>query len=120
MADPGWGVVLVKVTMARKKKVGPEKVSEVLGDFLEKSGLREPVLRAEAVDEWDDRVGEAIARVTRAQGAREATLIVEVRSSSWLMELNLMKAEILRRVNEGRTEALFEKIVFVLAEDPTR
>ena len=106
--------------MAKKKDRGPEKVSEVLGGFLKKSGLRESVLRAGAVDEWDDRVGEAIARVTRAQGVREATLIVEVRSSSWLMELNLMKEEILRRVNEGRTEALIAKIVFVLAEDPTR
>ena len=106
--------------MAKGKNRGPEKVSEVLGGFLKKSGLRESVLRAGAVDEWDDRVGEAIARVTRAQGVREATLIVEVRSSSWLMELNLMKEEILRRVNEGRTEALIAKIVFVLAEDPTR
>ncbi len=106
--------------MAKEKNRGPEKVSEVLGGFLKKSGLRESVLRAGAVDEWDERVGEAIARVTRAQGVREATLIVEVRSSSWLMELNLMKEEILRRVNEGRTEALIAKIVFVLAEDPTR
>ena len=102
------------------RKKGPEKVSEVLGGFLEKAGLRESVIRAEAVGEWEERVGEAIARVTRAQGVREATLIVEVRSSAWLMELNLMKKEILRRVNEGRKEALIEKIVFVLAEDPTR
>ena len=102
------------------KKKGPEKVSELLGGFLKKAGLRESVIRAEAVGEWEERVGEAIARVTRAQGVREATLIVEVRSSPWLMELNLMKEEILRRVNEGRKEALIEKIVFVLAEDPAR
>ena len=36
---------------------GPEKVAEVLGDFLQKAGLREPVLRAEAVEEWEGRVG---------------------------------------------------------------
>ena len=120
MANQGRDAGMVRGAMAKKIDRGPEKVSEVLGGFLKKSGLRESVLRAGAVDEWDDRVGEAIARVTRAQGVREATLIVEVRSSSWLMELNLMKEEILRRVNEGRTEALIAKIVFVLAEDPTR
>jgi predicted nucleic acid-binding Zn ribbon protein len=120
VADQGWDVGMVKGTMARGKKKGPEKVGDVLGGFLRKSGLRDPVLRASAVEEWEDRVGEAIARVTRAQGVREATLIVEVRSSSWLMELNFMKEEILRRVNEDRTEALIEKIVFVLAEDPTQ
>ena len=81
--------------------------------------MRETVSRIEAVDQWDELVGEAIARVTRAQGVRGTALIVEVRSSSWLMELNLMKEEILRRVNEGRQEALIEKLVFVLAEDPT-
>lgn len=95
---------------------GPEKVGDLLGAFLEKVGLREAVVRAEAVEEWQERVGEAIGRVTRAQGIRDTTLIVEVRSSSWLMELNLMKAEILRKINEGRSEGLIERIVFVLAE----
>ena len=111
---------MVKSGSKKGKNEGPERIGEILGGFLKKAGLRETVLRAEAVEEWDDRVGEAIAGVTRAQGVREATLIVEVRSSSWLMELNLMKSEILRRVNEGRTEALIEKLVFVLAEDPAR
>lgn len=104
--------------MKNGKKKGPEKVGAVLGAYLEKAGLREAVVRAEAVDEWDVRVGEAIANVTRAQGIREKTLIVEVRSSAWLMELNLVREEILRRVNHGRREGLIEKIVFVLAEDP--
>ena len=95
---------------------GPQRVGDVLGGFLEGKGLREAVRRAEIVDEWEERVGEAIARVTRAQGVRETALIVEVKSSAWLMELDLMKGEILKRVNEGRDDALIEKIVFVLAE----
>jgi len=97
-------------------KKGPERVGDILDGLLRKKRLREPVLRAGVVEEWEARVGEAIARVTRAQMVREATLIVEVKSSAWLMELNFMKGEILRRVNEGREEALIEKIVFVLSE----
>lgn len=120
MACPEWDVGMVRKGPEKGSMESLEKVGDVLGGFLKKAGLRESVLRAGVADEWGDRVGEAIAGVTRAQGVREATLIVEVRSSSWLMELNLMKAEILRRVNEGRTEALIEKIVFVLAEDPVR
>ena len=98
------------------ERKGPEKVGDILGGFLEKAGLREAVVRADAVEEWPEKVGEAIGRVTRAQGVRDTALVVEVRSSSWLMELNLMKDEILRKVNEGRTEGLIERIVFVLAE----
>ena len=97
-----------------------ERIGAFLEGVLKKTGLEDQVRRAEVVDEWEGRVGEAIARVTRAQGVRDATLIVEVRSSAWLMELNLVKGEILRRVNEGREEALIEKIVFVLSEDPSR
>ncbi|MFC1791012.1 DciA family protein [Gemmatimonadota bacterium] len=48
---------------------------------------------------------------------RGTAMVVEVKSSAWLMELNLMKGEILRQVNEGRTEGLIENIVFVLAEN---
>ena len=106
--------------MTRPGDGGLEKIGEFLGGILEKAGLRDQVLRAEAVEEWEGSVGEAIARVTRAQGVRDTSLIVEVKSSAWLMELNLMKGEILRRVNEGREEARIEKIVFVLSEDSTR
>lgn len=101
---------------SRSGRSGPEKVGDILGGFLQKMGLREEVLRAEVVEDWQERVGEAIGKVTRAQGVRDRTLVVEVRSSSWLMELNLMKDEILRKVNEGRDEAPIERIVFVLAE----
>ena len=95
---------------------GPERVRDVLEGFLEDKGLRDGVLRAEAAGEWETRVGEAIAGVTRARGVRDATLIVEVRSSAWLMELDLMKGEILDRINRGREEAPIERILFVLAE----
>lgn len=95
---------------------GPERVGDLLSGFLSKAGLREAVIRADVVGEWDERVGEAIGKVTRAQGIRGTALIVEVRSSAWLMELNLMKDEILEKVNEGRTEGLVERIVFILAE----
>jgi predicted nucleic acid-binding Zn ribbon protein len=95
---------------------GPERVGDVLEGFLEGKGLREGVLRAEAAGEWDTRVGEAIAGVTRAQGVRGTAIIVEVRSSAWLMELDLMKGEILDRLNRGREEAPIERILFVLAE----
>ena len=100
--------------MTREK--GPERVGDLLGGFLEKKGLREALERAGVTEEWEERVGEAIGEVTRARGVQEKTLFVEVRSSAWLMELNLMKEEILARVNEGRDEGLIERIVFVLAE----
>jgi hypothetical protein len=38
-----------------------------------------------------------------------------VATSAWLMELNLMKGELMRRINAGRKEGRIRAIVFVIA-----
>jgi predicted nucleic acid-binding Zn ribbon protein len=75
------------------------------------------VARASILAEWPERVGARIAEVTRARSLADATLFVEVRSSAWLMELNMMKGEILTRLNRGHEDAPLEKLVFVLSEE---
>ena len=65
---------------------------------------------------WPEVVGERVAAAARARSMADATLIVEVRSSAWLMELNMMKGELLRRVNERAPDTPLDRIVFVLAE----
>ncbi len=98
------------------KKPGPVRLDTVLGEVLGRHGLQDQVRRMGVLELWPDIVGAAIAKVTEARGVQEATLFVEVRTSAWLMELNLMKAELLERVNERMSEAPLERIVFVLAE----
>lgn len=100
----------------RVRGKGPVRLADVLGGVLQQHGLEDQVRRAAALDVWSEVVGEHIAGVTRAKGVSDATLLVEVRSSGWLMELNMMKGELLGRVNERITEAPLERIVFVLAE----
>lgn len=98
-------------------KSSPTKVGEFLERFLEKQGVKEQVERVSVLEEWAERVGPKIAEVTRARSVAEGTLFVEVRSSAWLMELNMMKGRILARLNESRTGAPLEKLVFVLSQD---
>jgi predicted nucleic acid-binding Zn ribbon protein len=100
------------------RREGPVRVGALVGDYLERAGVREQVERTGVLDVWPERVGSAIAEVTRARGVAEGTLFVEVRSSAWLMELNMMRADILRRLNEGRESAPLERIVFVQAGEP--
>jgi predicted nucleic acid-binding Zn ribbon protein len=96
----------------------PKPLGEVLGAFLEKSGLQEHVGRQQVLDGWPDVVGDAVARVTRPRAVDGRTLVVEVRSSPWLMELNLMRGRILAQVNEAHPGADIERVIFVLAENP--
>lgn len=96
---------------------GPARVGRLLEAFLEREGIREQVERVGVLEEWAERVGPRIAEVTRARSVAERTIIVEVRSSAWLMELNMMKGRILARLNESRPEARLDKLVFVLSQD---
>ena len=95
---------------------GPVRLGDVLGGVLQQHGLGDQVKRMAALDLWHDVVGEHIAAVTQARSVAEGTLVVEVRSSGWLMELNMIKGDLLARVNERLAEAPLERLVFVLAE----
>ena len=92
------------------------KLDAVLSSVLDDHGVRDQVERMGVLALWPDIVGEKLAEVTRAKGVEDATLFVEVRTSAWLMELNMMKGDFLRRVNERFTDVPMERIVFVLAE----
>jgi predicted nucleic acid-binding Zn ribbon protein len=94
------------------------RIGDVLGKFLDDRGLAPALERQGVLLEWPRAVGEAIAAVTTPRSVTADTLVVEVRSSAWLMELNLMKREILARVNAGRPGTPIEKLVFVLAGTP--
>lgn len=100
----------------RRRRAGLERMDAVLSDVLEETGVTDQVERVRILDLWPEIVGEQVARVTMARSVDEATLFVEVRSSAWLMELNMLKGDITGRVNERLDEVSIDKIVFVLAE----
>jgi predicted nucleic acid-binding Zn ribbon protein len=91
------------------------KIEEVLGELLGETALGERVAEAEVVAEWNERVGEAIAAVTIPMRVSRGTLVVGVRSSAWLMELQMMERQILRQLNRGRTSGRISRIRFVMA-----
>ena len=68
------------------------------------------------IPEWPGLVGPQIAKVTRPLRVADGALIVAVTSSAWMMELNLMKADLMRRINAGKREGKIRQVVFVMAE----
>lgn len=99
-----------------RRKSGLEPMSSVLADVLDDAGVVEQVERVRILDLWPEVVGEQVARVTRARSVDGRTLVVEVRSSAWLMELSMLKGDIVGRVNKRLDGASIDKLVFVLAE----
>jgi predicted nucleic acid-binding Zn ribbon protein len=97
------------------RKDRPELVGDLLPKILERKGLAAKVEAASVVPEWETLVGPGIAAVTQPIRVTDGTLIVAVRSSPWLMELNMMKADLMRRLNAGKRRGRIENLVFILA-----
>ncbi len=94
----------------------PDRVGNLLAEVLRKLGLDKELERQGALARWDGIVGERISAVTSAVAVSKGVLFVEVSSSAWLSELNLMRRDILERLNAGAGEGRVERIVFSLAE----
>ena len=83
---------------------------------LQFHGISDEVRAQRVLTEWSDLVGPRIASRTRPYGVAERALIIEVASSAWLHELNLLRTQILggliERLGEPR---LFDELKFKLA-----
>src|SRR5687768_2377076 len=102
---------------SRKTKAkGPTQLGDALKAYLSGSDVGERIEEAAVVPEWAERVGAAIAAVTVPLRVSRGILQVGVRSSAWLMELNLMEAEIVRRLNRDRGRGKISKIRFLMLE----
>jgi predicted nucleic acid-binding Zn ribbon protein len=75
------------------------------------------VVRAERlVTEWTELVGAKIAQRTRPDGVHDRTLYIEVATSAWLQELNLLRPQLLANLVERLGEPrLFDDLKFRLA-----
>jgi predicted nucleic acid-binding Zn ribbon protein len=93
----------------------PALVQEARDQVAHLLGLAPKVEAATAMTDWARLVGPQIAAVTTPTGMSEDTLFVSVATSAWMMELNLMKGELMRRINAGKKEGRIGHIVFVIA-----
>ncbi len=94
-------------------KKHPMRVAEALAGYLARSGLGDRLEQVVVLDDWSERVGERIAAVAQPHHIEDSVLFVAVKSSAWLMELQMMESDIRRRLNEGREKGRIRKIRFV-------
>jgi predicted nucleic acid-binding Zn ribbon protein len=98
----------------RKKK--PERVADVVAEFLAQRGLRDRVEQAGIIPEWAQLVGEQIAAVTEPQSiTANGTLFVAVRTNAWMNELSLLEPELLKSLNAKAKRAPIKRIRWQLA-----
>jgi predicted nucleic acid-binding Zn ribbon protein len=77
-----------------------EPIGSIIDALVAKLGIKKQLLRAQAVTEWPDIVGDRIARETKADHIRNTILFVSCSSPMWAQELGLLKPTIIKKIRE--------------------
>lgn len=75
-------------------------------------GIDGALRKYRVITEWDDVVGEQIARVARPQRIENGVLFVSVSSAPWRAELTLKRTEIIQKLNEAAGSGVVKDIRF--------
>ena len=79
-------------------------------------GISDRVRAERVLTEWTELVGPRISARTRPDGIHDRVLVIEVASSAWLQELNLLRAQILAGLLERvGLPRLFDELKFRIA-----
>ncbi len=90
----------------------PKQLGGVLASVIQNLGIGQRLKKAEALDRWNEIVGEQIARVTVPVRVEGETLVVHVTSSVWRNELVFLKRELIAKVNKAVQKDLIKDIIF--------
>ena len=110
------------MTRLSPRRRGPARTLETtpaasaIAAALRMHGIADEIRANRILTEWTELVGPKIAQRTRPEGVRERVLWVEVATSAWLHELNLLRPQLVKglldRLGEPR---LFDEVRFKLA-----
>ncbi len=90
-----------------------QRLGPAIEDLLGKLGISGKIREYDAVERWPDVVGQQVAKVTQAEAIKSGILIVRVSNGPWRNELQFLKAEIIRKLNEDLGQELVKDIRFI-------
>lgn len=94
------------------KRNNTEQLGAVVSQFLRQMGLETPLNEYRLVDSWKDVVGSTIARYTADLYIKNQTLYVRLTSSVLRQELQMQRAELVRRLNAAVHSQVIVNIIF--------
>lgn len=82
------------------KNPGPTLLKDLIERQFHKIQSEDQKLAGQIQKLWPELVGSAIAKQSRILYLKKSTLYVTVKNSAWLFELNLLKPELLQRLQD--------------------
>jgi len=96
----------------KKQKNGFEHIGSIIDDVIKAYGNKNDPLIGGVWRVWEHAVGETIANHARPAAVKGKLLLVYVTNSTWLHQLQFLKADILAKLNAALDKPLVEEIKF--------
>lgn len=91
-----------------------ESVGDVLSRLLQDLGWGRRVFETRALGLWKGVVGEPLATHTTPLSVKGGKIVVAVKDPVWKQEIHLLRAEIIRKLNEKMESEVISDIVLVI------
>jgi predicted nucleic acid-binding Zn ribbon protein len=108
MASTGYDTLMTKRDKTKEFSQIGSVISNVLRSYRQQSD--EEMVQIWSL--WDRAVGEVVARHSRPEAFKGKLLLVNVSSSTWAHQLQFLKSDIIKKVNEALGKALVEDVKF--------
>lgn len=97
---------------AKSRSAKIKSLDSLIGSVLKHYKLDARLKQVAALDIWNEVVGQQIASIAKAQRIEHGNLIVSVEKSVWRNELQFLKKEIIKKLNDKLKEEIVKDIVF--------
>ncbi len=96
----------------RKNRKEFEHISRVIDRTIQRYRNEPDMELAQIWDRWDRIVGKAVAENAQPAAFKGKILMVHVNSSTWLHQLQFIKAEMISKLNKALGKELVKEIKF--------
>lgn len=109
--DPGSG--------AKPSRRDPQPLGDLAAGLIDDRGWEPHVRDADVVTRWPDAVGENIAAHTVIESFKDGELVIRASSTAWATQVNLLQADLRRRLEEALGEDRIRKVVVLGPSGPS-
>ncbi len=85
----------------------------VIDSMLRKFGIDNAIAQNNALNVWNEIVGETVAKNTEPDRVEHGVIIVKVSSPTWRQELYFQKTEIIKKINNKIGRNVIRDIRFI-------
>ncbi len=93
-------------------KRAEQTIDSVLHELIGSLGIESKLQEYDAVNRWNEIMGEQIAKASNALGIKQGILHVHVKTSAWRNELTMRKKEIIEKINASIGSDIVKDIKF--------